>query len=107
MAITVPPRMRQWARNAHIGTHREKEKLRIGAPSNAHPLGEVVVDSIERAADERRDMSRTQEAVPVRCRTISISSLVRRDAKTRDLPLLFKGNDFASTDIRPAFPSRP
>jgi ribonuclease VapC len=28
-------------------------------------------------------------------------------AKTRDLPLLFKGNDFASTDIRPALPSRP
>ena len=23
-------------------------------------------------------------------------------AKTRDLPLLFKGNDFAATDIRPA-----
>lgn len=28
-------------------------------------------------------------------------------AKTRDLPLLFKGNDFASTDIRPALPSPP
>lgn len=28
-------------------------------------------------------------------------------AKTRNLPLLFKGNDFASTDIRPALPSRP
>ena len=28
-------------------------------------------------------------------------------AKTRDLPLLFKGNDFAATDIRPALPSRP
>lgn len=28
-------------------------------------------------------------------------------AKTRDLPLLFKGNDFGSTDIRPALPSRP
>ena len=25
-------------------------------------------------------------------------------AKTRDLPLLFKGNDFAATDIRPALP---
>jgi ribonuclease VapC len=28
-------------------------------------------------------------------------------AKTRDLPLLRKGNDFASTDIRQALPSRP
>jgi ribonuclease VapC len=28
-------------------------------------------------------------------------------AKTRDLPLLFKGNDFAATDIRPALPPRP
>jgi ribonuclease VapC len=28
-------------------------------------------------------------------------------AKTRDLPLLFKGNDFGSTDIRPALPFRP
>lgn len=26
-------------------------------------------------------------------------------AKTRDLPLLFKGNDFAATDIRPALQS--
>jgi len=84
------------ARSAHIGTHREKGKLHIGAPSDA-----------EFSADERRDMSRTQQAVPVRCRTISISSLVRRNANTRDLPLLFKGNDFASTDIRPALPSRP
>ncbi len=25
-------------------------------------------------------------------------------ARTRDLPLLFKGNDFAATDIRPAIP---
>jgi ribonuclease VapC len=25
-------------------------------------------------------------------------------AKARDLPLLFKGNDFAATDIRPALP---
>lgn len=28
-------------------------------------------------------------------------------AKTRDLPLLFKGNDFAATDIRPALSFRP
>ena len=28
-------------------------------------------------------------------------------AKTRDLPLLFKGNDFAATDIRPALPFQP
>ena len=28
-------------------------------------------------------------------------------AKTRDLPLLFKGNDFAATDIRPALDSPP
>ncbi len=28
-------------------------------------------------------------------------------AKTRNLPLLFKGNDFAATDVRPALPSRP
>lgn len=28
-------------------------------------------------------------------------------AKTRDLPLLFKGNDFAATDIPSALPSRP
>jgi ribonuclease VapC len=28
-------------------------------------------------------------------------------AKTRDLPLLFKGNDFAATDIRPALPLQP
>ena len=28
-------------------------------------------------------------------------------AKTRDLSLLFKGNDFAATDVRPALPSRP
>jgi ribonuclease VapC len=28
-------------------------------------------------------------------------------AKTRDLPLLFKGNDFTATDIRSALPSRP
>jgi len=28
-------------------------------------------------------------------------------AKTRDLPLLFKGNDFASTDIRQALRSQP
>jgi ribonuclease VapC len=28
-------------------------------------------------------------------------------AKTRDLPLLFKGNDFAATDIRPAISSPP
>ena len=27
-------------------------------------------------------------------------------AKSRDLPLLFKGNDFAQTDIRPAVPQR-
>ena len=28
-------------------------------------------------------------------------------AKTRDLSLLFKGNDFAATDVRPALSSRP
>jgi ribonuclease VapC len=28
-------------------------------------------------------------------------------AKARNLPLLFKGNDFAATDVRPALPSRP
>jgi ribonuclease VapC len=28
-------------------------------------------------------------------------------AKMRDLPLLFKGNDFTATDIRPALPSQP
>ena len=28
-------------------------------------------------------------------------------ARTRDLPLLFKGNDFAATDIRSVLPSRP
>jgi len=28
-------------------------------------------------------------------------------AKTRDLPLLFKGNDFAATDIRPALSFQP
>jgi ribonuclease VapC len=27
-------------------------------------------------------------------------------ATTRDLPLLFKGNDFAATDVRPALPTR-
>jgi ribonuclease VapC len=28
-------------------------------------------------------------------------------AKTRNLPLLYKGNDFAATDIEPALPFRP
>jgi ribonuclease VapC len=27
-------------------------------------------------------------------------------AKTRDVPLLYKGNDFTATDIRPALPVR-
>jgi ribonuclease VapC len=81
--------------NAISILHELIERAAIAVAPFDEPMAEAAFDAFKRYGKGRGHKAQLNI---IDCAAYAL-------AKTRDLPLLFKGNDFAATDIRPALPS--
>jgi ribonuclease VapC len=76
--------------------HELIERAGIAAVPFDEPMAEVAFDAFKSYGKGRGHKAQLNI---IDCAAYAL-------AKTRDLPLLFKGNNFAATDIRPALSSQ-